>query len=80
MLDSVTPSQSVSITSIAGQQQVLNIPEKDEIWSSILKDVAATKVVPTKNVLILGNSSIFVLFYLISHFSKKVNLVWVNQP
>ncbi|KAG0737946.1 hypothetical protein G6F57_011054 [Rhizopus arrhizus] len=53
MLSSVTPSASVSTTSIAGQQQVY-IPEKDEIWSGILKGVASTKMVPTKNVLILG--------------------------
>ncbi|ORX59438.1 dynein light intermediate chain [Hesseltinella vesiculosa] len=31
--------------------------EKDEIWSSILKGVASSKMVPTKNVLILGDSS-----------------------
>jgi dynein light intermediate chain 1 len=55
MLSSVTPSASVSTTSIAGQQQVY-IPEKDEIWSGILKGVASTKMVPTKNVLILGES------------------------
>ncbi|RCH96298.1 hypothetical protein CU098_006848 [Rhizopus stolonifer] len=57
MLTSVTPSQSVSTTSIAGQQQVY-IPEKDEIWSGILKGVASTKMVPTKNVLILGETGV----------------------
>ncbi|KAI8072803.1 hypothetical protein BC940DRAFT_344177 [Gongronella butleri] len=30
--------------------------EKDEIWSTILKGVASSKIVPTKNVLILGDS------------------------
>ncbi|KAI9259874.1 dynein family light intermediate chain [Sporodiniella umbellata] len=57
MLASVIPSQSVSTTSIAGQQQVY-IPEKDEIWSGILKGVASTKMVPTKNVLILGETGV----------------------
>ncbi|CAO3628562.1 unnamed protein product [Cunninghamella echinulata] len=30
--------------------------EKDEIWSTILKGVASSKMVPTKNILILGDS------------------------
>ncbi len=57
LLSSVTPSQSVSTNSIMTnnpQQQHFFIPEKDEIWSGILKGVASSKMVPTKNVLILG--------------------------
>ncbi|KAI8056302.1 dynein light intermediate chain-domain-containing protein [Gilbertella persicaria] len=57
-LSSVTPSQSVSTNSILTQQQQSFIPEKDEIWSSILKSVASTKMVPTKNVLILGEPGV----------------------
>ncbi|SAL98313.1 hypothetical protein [Absidia glauca] len=30
--------------------------EKDEIWSTILKGVASSKMVPTKNILLLGDS------------------------
>ncbi|KAF7731782.1 hypothetical protein EC973_008297 [Apophysomyces ossiformis] len=30
-------------------------PDKDEIWSTILKGVASSKMVPTKNVLVLGD-------------------------
>ncbi|KAI8389480.1 dynein light intermediate chain-domain-containing protein [Blakeslea trispora] len=59
LLSSVTPSQSVSTTSVMTQQQQNpSIPEKDEIWSSILKNVASTKMVPTKNVLILGEPGV----------------------
>lgn len=56
LLSSVTPSQSVSTNSVMTQQYQPNsfIPEKDEIWSGILKGVASSKMVPTKNVLILG--------------------------
>lgn len=60
LLSSVTPSTSVSTNSIlttngqAQQQQNFFMPEKDEIWSGILKGVASSKMVPTKNVLILG--------------------------
>lgn len=57
LLSSVTPSQSVSTNSIMTnnpQQQNFVIPEKDEIWSGILKGVASSKMVPTKNILILG--------------------------
>jgi dynein light intermediate chain 1 len=54
LLSSVLPSQSVSTNSIATGTH-LTIPEKDEIWSGILKGVASSKIVPTKNVLVLGN-------------------------
>lgn len=59
LLSSVTPSRSVSTNSIMTnngqlQQQNFFMPEKDEIWSGILKGVASSKMVPTKNVLILG--------------------------
>lgn len=55
MLSSVTPSQSVSTQSNLTQyHQKSFIPEKDELWSGILKGVASSKIVPTKNVLILG--------------------------
>lgn len=60
LLSSVTPSTSVSTNSILTtngqqqQQQNFFMPEKDEIWSGILKSVASSKMVPTKNVLILG--------------------------
>lgn len=65
LLSSVTPSQSVSTNSVMtnnGQlqpQQNFFIPEKDEIWSGILKGVASSKMVPTKNVLILGKRNSF---------------------
>ena len=67
LLSSVTPSQSVSTNSVmTQQQQSTSIPEKDEIWSSILKSVASTKMVPTKNVLILGKTTCcFLLFGLL---------------
>jgi dynein light intermediate chain 1 len=29
--------------------------EKEEIWSTILSNVASSKMVPTKRVLVLGN-------------------------
>lgn len=32
----------------------LSANETEEIWSSILKGVASSKIVPTKNLLILG--------------------------
>lgn len=56
LLSSVTPSQSVSTNSIMTQQQQQNfhIPEKDEIWTKILTGVASSKMVLTKNILILG--------------------------
>lgn len=39
-----------------GSQSVLggNEQTKEETWSTILQGVASTKIVPTKNVLILG--------------------------
>ena len=42
-----------------GVQQAVNGTEqiKEETWSTILQGVASTKMVPTKNVLILGTSS-----------------------
>lgn len=56
------PTQSQSTTSIpSGTATQTNATEKDEIWSSILKGVASSKMVPTKNVLVLGNS-IHILF------------------
>ncbi|KAI8075542.1 dynein light intermediate chain-domain-containing protein [Thamnidium elegans] len=63
LLSSVTPSQSVSTNSIMTnngqlQQQNFFMPEKDEIWSGILKGVASSKMVPTKNVLILGEPGV----------------------
>lgn len=61
LLSSVTPSQSVSTNSIMTnnpQQQNFVIPEKDEIWSGILKGVASSKMVPTKNILILGEPGV----------------------
>ncbi|KAI8143883.1 dynein light intermediate chain-domain-containing protein [Fennellomyces sp. T-0311] len=51
------PTASQSTTSVTGTAVQTNGPEKDEIWSSILKGVASSKMVPTKNVLILGDSS-----------------------
>ncbi|KAI7882676.1 dynein light intermediate chain [Lichtheimia hyalospora FSU 10163] len=52
------PTQSQSTTSIpSGTATQTNATEKDEIWSSILKGVASSKMVPTKNVLVLGDSS-----------------------
>lgn len=74
LLSSVTPSRSVSTNSIMTnngqlQQQNFFMPEKDEIWSGILKGVASSKMVPTKNVLILGRS--FFFFLLNSFFNKK---------
>lgn len=56
------PSASVSTTSIMtnnNNQTTSLIPEKDEIWSGILKTVASSKMVPTKNVLILGKGAFF---------------------
>ncbi|CEP17875.1 hypothetical protein [Parasitella parasitica] len=59
MLSSVTPSQSVSTQSNLTQQyQKSFIPEKDELWSGILKGVASSKIVPTKNILILGEPGV----------------------
>ncbi|KAI9263502.1 dynein light intermediate chain-domain-containing protein [Helicostylum pulchrum] len=63
LLSSVTPSRSVSTNSIMTnngqlQQQNFFMPEKDEIWSGILKGVASSKMVPTKNVLILGEPGV----------------------
>ncbi|GAA5814649.1 hypothetical protein MFLAVUS_008148 [Mucor flavus] len=63
LLSSVTPSQSVSTNSIITnngqlQQQNFFMPEKDEIWSGILRGVASSKMVPTKNVLILGEPGV----------------------
>ncbi|KAI8640521.1 dynein light intermediate chain-domain-containing protein [Parasitella parasitica] len=59
MLSSVTPSQSVSTQSNLTQQyQRTFMPEKEELWSGILKGVASSKIVPTKNVLILGEPGV----------------------
>ncbi|KAL9554505.1 hypothetical protein PS6_003375 [Mucor atramentarius] len=59
MLSSVTPSQSVSTQSnLTQQHQRSFIPEKDDLWSGILKGVASSKIVPTKNVLILGEPGV----------------------
>ncbi|GAN04730.1 dynein light intermediate chain [Mucor ambiguus] len=59
MLSSVTPSQSVSTQSnLTQQHQKSYIPEKDDLWSGILKGVASSKIVPTKNVLILGEPGV----------------------
>ncbi|KAI7876776.1 dynein light intermediate chain-domain-containing protein [Mucor mucedo] len=64
LLSSVTPSASVSTNSIlttggqAQPSQNFYMPEKDEIWSGILKGVASSKMVPTKNVLILGEPGV----------------------
>jgi hypothetical protein len=72
----VTPSTSVSTTSIMTnnhQQQNFFIPEKDEIWSGILKTVASSKMVPTKNVLILGKFSIY------SDSSKESILIFISN-
>ncbi|KAG2216387.1 hypothetical protein INT45_004805 [Circinella minor] len=51
------PTASQSTNSVTGTVIQTNGPEKDEIWSGILKGVASSKMVPTKNVLILGDSS-----------------------
>ncbi|KAI9027143.1 dynein light intermediate chain-domain-containing protein [Phycomyces nitens] len=48
--NNVTPLQSHSTSTLTTQA-----PEKDEIWSTILRGVASSKMVPTKNVLILGD-------------------------
>ncbi|KAI9247052.1 dynein light intermediate chain-domain-containing protein [Sporodiniella umbellata] len=37
--------------------QPQGVPEKEEIWSTILSTVASSKMVPTKRVLVLGDSS-----------------------
>lgn len=59
MLSSVTPSQSVSTQSnLTQQHQKSYMPEKDDLWSGILKGVASSKIVPTKNVLILGEPGV----------------------
>ncbi|KAI9319808.1 dynein light intermediate chain-domain-containing protein [Dichotomocladium elegans] len=51
-----TSTQSTSsVLSGVGTQTVGS--EKDEIWSGILKSVASSKLVPSKNVLVLGDSS-----------------------
>lgn len=51
----VIPTQTQSTTSVA-PGQAIPTSEKDEIWSGILKGVASSKMVPTKNVLVLGKT------------------------
>ncbi|KAL0093364.1 dynein light intermediate chain-domain-containing protein [Phycomyces blakesleeanus] len=57
--NNTTPSQSQSTSSTLGistqTQQTQPASDKDEIWSTILRGVASSKMVPTKNVLILGD-------------------------
>ncbi|KAF7721649.1 hypothetical protein EC973_004325 [Apophysomyces ossiformis] len=54
----IVPSQSQSTTSISAAAGGLTVgTEKDEIWSAILKGVASSKMVHTKNVLVLGDSN-----------------------
>lgn len=49
------PQPSTSTSSIVpGQGYQANGVEKEEIWSTILQTVASSKMVPSKNVLILG--------------------------
>lgn len=47
---------SVPIT----QQQ--GTTEKEEIWSTILSNVASSRMVPTKRMLVLGTTETFVTF------------------
>ncbi|KAI8980273.1 dynein light intermediate chain-domain-containing protein [Pilobolus umbonatus] len=59
LLSSVTPSQSVSTNSLlTGTQANISLPGKEDIWSSILQGVASSKMVPTKNILILGEPGV----------------------
>ncbi|KAG0190547.1 hypothetical protein DFQ28_001912 [Apophysomyces sp. BC1034] len=57
----LTTSDSTTTTSAISTQTQLTTSvsqtnaDKDEIWSTILKGVASSKMVPTKNILILGN-------------------------
>ncbi|KAI9023669.1 dynein light intermediate chain-domain-containing protein [Phycomyces nitens] len=49
------PTQSQSTTSQPSGTGTQTNPERDEIWSTILKGTASSKMVPSKNVLILGD-------------------------
>ncbi|RUS14848.1 hypothetical protein BC937DRAFT_93239 [Endogone sp. FLAS-F59071] len=51
------PSTSTSSIAPAGQGYQANGVEKEEIWSTILQNVASSKMVPSKNVLILVSCS-----------------------
>ncbi|CAO3600452.1 unnamed protein product [Absidia cylindrospora] len=50
----LTTAQRSSTTAVSTSTQMSS--EKDEIWSTILKGVASSKMVPTKNILLLGDS------------------------
>ncbi|KAI9322309.1 dynein light intermediate chain-domain-containing protein [Dichotomocladium elegans] len=49
--------RSTATTATPGTSTQAIGPEKDEIWSGILKGVASSKMIPTKNVLVLGDPS-----------------------
>lgn len=54
----------MTITAPVNGQGTQTVPEKEEIWSTILTGVASSKMVPTKKILILGTKTNSIVVFL----------------